>query len=115
MTINYRKLGAKIQDYRMIQGINQDELAELAVVSRIFMSSIERGIRRPSLETFVSIVNALKVSADDILADYLTPERPSIYSVCVEIFSDCSTAEIDFLIATLQNTKQILRKYKIAE
>ena len=115
MSIDYGKVGAKIQYYRELQGIPQDELAESAAVSRVFMGYLERGERRPSMETFIAIVGALNVSSDDILADYLTPYRPSFYSVSMEVFSDCTKEEADFLIATLKSTKQILRKYKITE
>ena len=42
------------------------------LISCIGVGYLERGERRPSMETFIAIVGALSVSADDILADYLT-------------------------------------------
>ena len=115
MSIDYGKIGAKIQYYRELQGIPQDELAESAAVSRVFMGYLERGERRPSMETFIAIVGALSVSADDILADYLTPNRPSFYSISMDVFGDCSKEETDFLIAILRNTKLVIRNYHISK
>ncbi len=115
MTIDYRNIGAKIQYYRTQKGISQESLAESAAISRVFLSNLERGEKGSSLETFVAIVNALRISADDILADNLRAGRPSVYAICLDVFGDCSKEEADFLQAVLQHTKQLLRKYHISE
>ena len=115
MTINYRIIGERIQYYRTLKGISQESLAESAAISRVFLSNLERGEKGASLETLVAIVNALRISADDILADNLKGGRPSVYSLCLNVFGDCSTEEADFLQAVLQNTKQLLRKFHISE
>ncbi len=115
MNIDYKKIGAKIQDYRIEKGISQENLAESAAISRVFLSNLERGERSFSLDTFVAIVNALRLSADDILADNLRAGRPSVYAICLDVFGDCSKEETDILLAVLQNTKQLLRKYHISE
>ena len=115
MVIDFEKIGAKIQFFRIMQGVSQEALSDAASVSRRYITDMERGAKGASLETFIAIVRKLRISADDILADYLTPDRPSFYSISMEVFSDCTKEEADFLIAILRSTKQILRKYKITE
>ncbi|WP_326975317.1 helix-turn-helix domain-containing protein [Caproicibacter sp. BJN0012] len=66
-----KSIGRRIQAYRETAGMSQEELAEKLGLSTIYISTIERGVRTPSLEVFVDIVNALNVSADLLLVDVL--------------------------------------------
>jgi transcriptional regulator with XRE-family HTH domain len=66
-----KSIGRRIQTYREAAGMSQDVLAETLELSTIYISTIERGVRTPSLEVFVSIANALNVSADLLLVDVL--------------------------------------------
>jgi transcriptional regulator with XRE-family HTH domain len=51
--------------------MTQAEFAEKVEVSTDYVGMIERGERIPKLETFVKIANALGVSADFLLSDFL--------------------------------------------
>ena len=115
VTIDYKKIGAKIQYFRTLQWISQESLAEAAAVSRVSISNLERGETGTTLETLVAIANTLRITSDDILADILIAERPSALSAHFNIFGDCSKDETDFLLALLQSAKQIIRKYRITK
>lgn len=62
-------LGTRIAETRKEKHMTQEMLAEHAGISQIFISEIERGIKLPSLETFVAIVEVLGTSADYLLRD----------------------------------------------
>ena len=64
-------IGKNIRKYRKENGMTQDELAEMAGLSTNYIGSVERGEKTPSLESFISIVNALGVSADLLLCDVI--------------------------------------------
>lgn len=115
MSIAYNKIGARIQYFRTLQNVSQETLAEAAAVSRVTISNIERGEFGMTLETLIAIANALRITADDILADVLTEERPSVLNAHFDIFGDCTKEETDFLIALLQSTKQVIRKFRISK
>ena len=115
MTIDYKTIGAKIQYFRTLRGVSQENLAEAAAVSRVSISNLERGETGTTLETLVSIANALRITTDDILADILIEEKPSDLCVHFDIFGDCTKDETDFLIAMLQNMKQVIRKFRITK
>lgn len=66
-----RSIGRRIQSYREIVKMSQEELAEILDLSPNYISAIERGIKTPSLEVFVKIANALQVSADPLLEEVL--------------------------------------------
>ena len=65
--IDYHKIGSQIRIVRNQQHLSQEDLAELCDISPSFMGHIERGTRKMSIETLVSIADALHVSTDYIL------------------------------------------------
>lgn len=64
-------IGKNIRKYRKQLGMTQDELAEKAGLSTNYLGGVERGEKTPSLESFISITNALGVSSDMLLCDIL--------------------------------------------
>jgi transcriptional regulator with XRE-family HTH domain len=60
-------VGKAIQEYRERKGISQEVLSGLADIGRTHLSAIERGERRPTLETFFRISQALEIRASDLL------------------------------------------------
>ena len=69
--IDIESIGSRVKYHRLRNKISQEELAELAQVSRVHISYLERGERIPSMESFINIANALNVSADELLANNL--------------------------------------------
>ena len=61
-------VGRVIQRYREEKGISQEVLSGLADIGRTHLSAIERGARRPTLETFYRIAEAMRVKPSVILA-----------------------------------------------
>jgi transcriptional regulator with XRE-family HTH domain len=74
--LDYLKVGLRIKKARTDKRLTQEKLAERLDLSNNYISSIERGKAVPSLETFISICNALDVTADMLLTDsvYMTSE-----------------------------------------
>ena len=62
-------VGKVIQHYRESRGISQEVLSGLAGIGRTHLSSIERGVRRPTLDTFYRIAEALQMKPSELLAD----------------------------------------------
>ena len=69
--MNTYKIGANIRKCRTSKGMRQEDLAEATNLSTTYIGMVERGEKTPSLETFVSILNALGTSADVVLCDVL--------------------------------------------
>ena len=67
--MNGELVAQRICAVRKSKGMTQEELAAKAEISPTHMSVIERGVKTPNLDTFVSIANALEVSADYLLQD----------------------------------------------
>ena len=60
-------VGKVIQECRESKGLSQEVLSGLAGIGRTHLSAIERGERRPTLDTFYRIGEALDISPSAIL------------------------------------------------
>ena len=75
----------------------------------INMSYIENGKRSMSLETFVSIANALETTADELLKDSLCCFHTLTAQEADSCLSDCNVYESRIIIDVMKATKQSLR------
>lgn len=60
-------IGKVIQEYREKKGLSQEVVSGLADIGRTHLSAIERGVRRPTLETFFRIADALDIPASELM------------------------------------------------
>ena len=64
-----QSMGNRIRDTRKKQGLTQEQLAEKVDITLEYISQIERGLKIPSMQVFIKLVEALDVSADYLLRD----------------------------------------------
>ena len=69
--MDYQALGRRIRIQRKLLNMRQDELAIKCGISTSFIGHIERGEKKFSIETLVSICNVLHVSPNQMLQDSL--------------------------------------------
>jgi transcriptional regulator with XRE-family HTH domain len=60
-------VGKVIQEYREKRGLSQEVVSGLADIGRTHLSAIERGVRKPTLETFFKIADALDISPSELM------------------------------------------------
>ena len=93
--MDYEALGRRVRMQRKLLGITQEELSERVGVSCSYIGLIERGDRKLSIETLVSLAEALRISCDNLLQDSLKntmsslklmalPIQPMVTLECVE-------------------------------
>ena len=70
-TMDLAAMGNEIKEKRLARNWTQGDLAEATDLTITYISLIERGLKCPALETFITIANALDVSADELLAGSL--------------------------------------------
>ena len=69
--MDLKTIGKNIRKYRVMKKLRQEDLAERADLSINYVGAIERGEKIPALETLITIINVLEVSADMVLCDVL--------------------------------------------
>ncbi len=60
-TLDSKKVGQTVSYFRKQKGVSQEVLSGLADIGRSHLSAIERGERKPTLETLYRICNALEI------------------------------------------------------
>lgn len=63
----YKKFGENVKKLRKARNLSQEELAELIGRDVRTIIAIEAGTRNPTMETIQKLVQALKVSSDELL------------------------------------------------
>ena len=63
------QVGKRIQEIRKIRGMSQDDLGERLGVTRSFVSKMENGKKKISLEHVEKIAKILNVLPEDLLVD----------------------------------------------
>lgn len=66
-TLDAKLVGRVIGDIRKQKGISQEVLSGLADIGRTHLSAIERGERKPTLETLYKIATGLGMKMSDIV------------------------------------------------
>ena len=60
-------VGKVIQSCREERGLSQEVVSGLADIGRTHLSAIERGVRKPTLETFFRIAEAMQISPSELM------------------------------------------------
>lgn len=115
MAIDYKDIGQRIKEKRIEKGLTQEKLSELVNIGPSHMSHIESGSTVPSFDVFISILNALNCSADELLCRETTAAKPLLNSWLSELVADCDSTEVKILSDILIAAKQTLRKNKTSE
>ena len=67
-TLDPKLVGVVIAQFRKQKGISQEVLSGLADIGRSHLSAIERGERKPTLETFYRICCALEEDMSTVIS-----------------------------------------------
>lgn len=68
-TLDAKIVGEVIAEARKRKGISQEVISGLADIGRTHLSAIERGERKPTLETLYRISCALDIKMSDIIIE----------------------------------------------
>ena len=66
-TLNSKIVGEVIAEFRKRKGVSQEVLSGLADIGRTHLSAIERGDRKPTMETFYRICTALDIKMSTVI------------------------------------------------
>lgn len=108
MDTNHSSIGKRIRTIRRRQYLSQEKLAELSNLSRVTISGIETGKKKPNVESLVSIAEALHVSPDDLLFN-----KDDLLSQIMHFYKNCSPKEQKLLFTLSKETLSILHDQKI--
>ncbi len=89
MVLDYKLIGIRIKEFRNLKGLTQNQLAEMLDISNVYVSRLERGTAKISLEMTYKIANILDAPIGKILTgvdpesqDYLDFEINELLKNC---------------------------------
>ncbi len=82
--MNKKDLGLRIRNLRIEAKLTQEELAEAADISPVYLGEVERGQKVMGIDKFINIVKALGVSADCVLCNELPTGEPYVFDELTE-------------------------------
>lgn len=115
MAINFEILGKRIKEIRGQRSLSQEELAELADVTAQYISYIETGRKKVSLQVLVNIADGLSVSVNNLLMGNQKTEIPLYMMELTSLMENCNQYErrivyeqIVSLVKTLKENRKLL-------
>lgn len=110
--IDLQRLGANIKRLREINSMKQAWLAHRLGVSVQYMSALENGKRKPSLDMLVMLARELGATTDELLG--IGPvssniEERSLTKKVSDLFRDSTPAETEFCIKVMRAAKEYVR------
>jgi transcriptional regulator with XRE-family HTH domain len=67
-----KQFGIAVRNRRVAAGLSQEKLAERAGLHPTYVSMVERGVRKPTLEVSARIAKALKVSFPKLVEEAMS-------------------------------------------
>ena len=100
----FPRWGANIRAARTVLGFSQREIAKTAGISLSHYSQIEAGKRIPSLEVFINISEALKVSPDNLIYGEKMASHQDIILQMLAGLSDAELLRIDQILRAIKQS-----------
>lgn len=107
MEVNYLLLGKKIKKFRKRKRLSQYSLAERVNVSAPYISRIECGKNRISLELFVKVCKALETNAAEFLTENLIGEYSHITTESTGLEQKLMLAVCNAIAETMSEEKTL--------
>lgn len=91
----YDAIGRRIRYVRYGKKLTQEQVAERAEISANYLSRIENGTARFSLNVLIQLINALDVSADYLLLDVIKKKERE--GMDIQNYGKMPEAQIEFI------------------
>ena len=112
MKLNIKLIGKRIKEVRTARNMPQMLLAEKCDISDPYLSYIECGRKKPSLEVIVRIAKELGTSVDSLLEGNQNTNS-GVYEIELgELLCDCTPYEKRIIYETLRSLKESIRQNK---
>lgn len=108
--LDYARIGSRISEFRRARKLSQFQLAELAEVTDSYISHIETGRKKPSLESLVRIASALGITLDRILLGNQVADLKDYLPEIRNLIKDCSPYEKAVILDMVKSLKSSMRK-----
>ncbi len=107
MAIDYQTIGRRLQNSRKEQNLTQEALAERVDITVVYLSKIENGRVRPTLELLDSLCSVLGISISGLLTGVQTQEDDYANERVVALLRSCAPSIKEAALDILERLSQI--------
>ena len=78
-------VGSKIKEKRIAKGLSQQKLGDLLGVTKVSICGYEKGVRTPTLQNFMDLIDILDLTPDELLGREVkvVGEKEEVYTAHV--------------------------------
>lgn len=109
--MDYIAFGRELRKMRQQRRLTQEKLAELVDLSVPYISHLERGTKKPSMEVLVRLAEILDVTVDRLLSGNKVTDSAAYYPEVQELLGDCSVLERVVLTEIVCAAKRSIRTH----
>ena len=106
-------VGKNIRTLRLKRGLTQEMLAEEAELSSPYLSYLESGRKKASLDALIRIAAALQVTVDRLLGEVQGTVLEACVPEILALLQDCSVSERRAILEASKAIKQVIRDNRI--
>lgn len=110
MKVDYVLLGERIKFWRQQKNLTQEQLAEKVGVTPGFISLIEIGKRRVSLESLLSICTELEITLNELLVGNQIPQPGDYNAEFAELISRLDKADRQLMFEITKAVCKTIKK-----
>ena len=100
-------IGLRLKEARLKKEFTQKDLSNISGIQVTYISEIERGVKMPSINTFIKIIEALDISADYVLRNNISSGKGYVFDEVTERLKDITPRQrkciVDIIDAYLRN------------
>ncbi len=108
--VDFKLIGLRIKEKRFEEQITQAYLAEQADLSPQYLSQVEAGKKRISLESLVEIARALHTTVDDLLTGNQFDTEDQYVREISKLLEDCSVTERKIMFELMETVKKVIHE-----
>jgi len=105
--VDYKLIGARLKKQRETAKLTQEQVAEAAYITSIYLSKIENGKVHPTLDTLAGICDVIGCELATILSNSVTESDYYQNEYVVELFRSCSPSVKPIVIELLEKLAKI--------
>ena len=90
IVIDYKLIGDRIKTLRLKRGLTQDQLAEMVDITTIYLSRIENGHAKPTLDIYALLCDKLQCDLGHIFCAASTESPNYQCDKVLELFQSCA-------------------------
>jgi len=110
---DYKILGARVREIRRMHGFSQEQLAEKAGLSAVYIGYIENAKKQASLSSLIKISDAMEVGIDELLLGNIPAKSTDYYNEFTVLLESCNIREKQIIYEISKATKKILELHNL--